>query len=359
VVAVKFGWMVLAGMLMSCSEPCRDAPDGDLGAPTPWEREFVAGAGLPESPAPEFLVAEDGLPLAYRDWTPADWDGTGSMVLLLHGSSAYGELYAALGEGMAAHGVLVRIVDLRGHGLSSCVTPSECGTRSPRIYEDDGAYWPGRPGDALDDSQHARDVALHLEHMRTQWPTARLLLMGHSSGGGLVSRVVESGGTAGLDGVLLLAPFNHADQPQNELLSWDCGRGVGTAYAQVDLGALGDAMRSNPHRYVLDLVKNEEYRAELDTRRYTATTMLGLSVVDADRFHAAFRGPTLWVAGEEDALLDVDGSRGEFERMPGGSAFVTVSETSHVGVTWSSGVAQVCAEFAKDPGTVSSGTIAP
>ncbi|MGH1344624.1 MAG: alpha/beta hydrolase [Nannocystales bacterium] len=356
---MRRGWVALLGLLASCSEPCRDAPQGDLGEPTAWEREFVSGDGLPESPEPEFLAAEDGLPLAYRDWVPTDWDGTGAMVLLLHGSSAYGELYAALGEGVAAEGVLLRIVDLRGHGLSSCVTPTECGTRSPRVYEDDGAYWPGRPGDALDPFQHARDVALHLEHLRAQWPAARLLLMGHSSGGGLVSRVVESGGMAGLDGAIVLAPFNHADQPQNELLSWDCGRGVGTAYAQVDLGALGDAMRDNPHRYVLDLVKNEEYRADLDTQRYTATTMLGLAVLDADRFHAAFVGPTLWVAGEEDALLDVEESRGEFDRMPGGTAFVTVTDTSHVGVTWSRGVAQLCARFAKDPSSVEGGTIEP
>lgn len=358
-VAVRLRWLVLTGLLVSCGEPCRSAPEGDLGEPTPWEREFLAGDGLPTSPDPEFLVAEDGLPLAYRDWTPADWDGTGSMVLLLHGSSAYGELYAALGNGMAEHGVLVRIVDLRGHGLSSCVTPSECGTRTPRVYEDDGAYWPGRPGDALDEFQHARDVALHLEHMQAAWPLARVLLMGHSSGGGLVSRVVESAGMAGLDGAILVAPFNHPDQPQNDLLSWDCGRGVGTAYAQVDLGALGDAMRDNPHRYVLDLVKNEDYRADLDTERYTAAAMLGLSVNDADGFHAAFRGPTLWVAGDEDALLDVGGSRGEFDKLPGGMAFVTVAETSHVGVTWSSGVARVCAEFAKDSASIDSGTIEP
>jgi len=276
---------------------------------------------------------------------------------VLHGSSAYGELYSALGEGLAAQGVLARVVDLRGHGLSACVAPSECGTEAARVYEDDGAYWPGRPGDALDDSQHARDVALHLEDMRMRWPDARLLLMGHSSGGGLVSRYIEGAGMAGLDGAILLAPFNHSEQPQNDLLSWDCGRGVGTAYAQVDLGALGDAMRDNPHRYVLDLVKNEDYRADLDTERYTATTMHGLAVRDPDRFHAAFSGPTLWVAGERDALLDLDASREEFEKMPGGMAFVTVADTSHVGVSWSSGVAQVGAAFAKDPSSVRSGVI--
>ena len=352
--------LVLAvGLLASCQDPCQPAPEGDLGEPTAWELQFLENGGLPESPPPEFVVAEDGLPLAYRDWVPDGWDGTGAMVLLLHGSSAYGELYGALGQGMAAEGVLVRVVDLRGHGLSACVREGECGTADVRSYVDDGAYWVGRPGDALDESQHARDVDLHLEDMRARWPDARVMLMGHSSGGGLVSRYIEGAGMAGIDGAILLAPFNHPDQPQNELISWDCGRGVGTAYAQVDLGALGDAMRGNPHRYVLDLVKNEDYRADLDTTRYTATTMLGLSVRDVDRFHAAFSGPTLWVAGDRDALLEVDASRSEFERMPGGAAFLTVRDTSHVGVTWSEGVARVSATFASDPASISSGVLEP
>jgi alpha-beta hydrolase superfamily lysophospholipase len=346
-------------LLASCEDPCQPAPDGALGEPTAWERDFLARGGLPESPAPAFVVAEDGLPLAYRDWVPDEWDGTGAMVLLLHGSSAYGELYGALGQGMAAEGVLVRVVDLRGHGLSACVREGACGTTEPRSYVDDGAYWVGRPGDAFDTSQHARDVDLHLEDMRARWPGARVMLMGHSSGGGLVSRYIEGASMAGVDGAILLAPFNHPDQPQNDLRTWDCGRGAGTAYAQVDLGALGDAMRDNPHRYVLDLVKNEDYRAALDTTRYTATTMNGLAVRDVDRFHAAFSGPTLWIAGEQDALLDTETSRAEFERMPGAAAFVTVRDTSHVGVTWSDGVARASAAFAKEPASVSTGTIEP
>ena len=348
--------VLLAG---ACGEPCEAAPDGDLGEPTAWEQAFLEQGGLPDSPAPAFLVAEDGLPLAYRDWMPAGWDGTGAMVLLLHASSAYGELYAALAEAMAAEGVLTRVVDLRGHGLSTCITPDVCGTEGARVYDDDGAYWPGRPGDALDAWQHARDVVTHLEHLRELWPEADAVLMGHSSGAGLVARVIESRGMAGLAGAIVLAPFHTPDQPQNSLQTWDCGRGVGTAYAQVDLGALGDAMRDNPHRYVLALRKNEDYRAALDTEHYTATTMWGLAVEDEERFHAAFTGPTLWVAGERDALLDVELSRQEFDRMPGGQAFVTVADTSHVGVTWSRAVGQLCAAFARDPASVTSQTLQP
>ncbi len=57
--------------------------------------------------------------------------------------------------------------------------------------------------------------------------------------------------------------------------------------------------------------------------------------------------------------MDVASSRDEFEKLPGGAAFVTVADTSHVGVTWSRGVAQACAEVAKDVASVGSGTIEP
>lgn len=351
--------IVACSLAFGCSEPCEPAPTGDLGDPTAWEQAFLERGGLPASPEPQFLTAEDGLQLAYRDWTPDGWDGSGSMALVLHGSSAYGELYATWGEAMAGQGVLTRIVDLRGHGLSTCITKDECASDDARSYVDDGKYWPGRPGDALDDSQHARDVGLHLESMRAQWPEARLVLMGHSSGAGLVARTIEGRGMAGLDGAVLVSPFHHPDQPQNSLMTWDCGRGVGTAYAQISLPALGDAMRDNPHRYVLDLVKNEEYRTPLDTVRYTATTLNGLAVRDPDRFVEAFAGATLWITGDRDSLLDPDQSREEFDRMPGGQAFITVADTSHVGVTWSVEVARQVAAFAVDPANVTSGTIQP
>jgi alpha-beta hydrolase superfamily lysophospholipase len=313
----------------------------------------------PEPPQTAFLAGEEGLALAYADWVPEDWDGTGSVVLFVHGSSAHGALYATLGQGLSSRGVYARLIDMRGHGLSRCPKAGDCDPFQTPTYTDDGDYWPGRPGDALDEHQLARDLNAHLDDLRARAPDARLVLAGHSSGAGLVSRTLETTGTNGLAGAALLAPFNHPEQPQVTLGSWECGSIVGTEYAQVDLGALGDARRGNPHRYVLTLNKQPDYQDPLDTLQYTYSLNQGLAVTDAETFHQAFVLPTLWVAGQEDQMLDLEASRGEFERLPYGSAFVEVAETSHVGVSWSDGVAAVLAAFAVDPDSVQSGVIEP
>jgi alpha-beta hydrolase superfamily lysophospholipase len=341
--------VVLAVAQLGCEPRCEEEPPGSLGEPTSWEAEFLKERRLPPTPPLATLAAEDGLALAFSDYVPEGWNGQGRVVLLVHGSSARGALYSTLGEGLRRRGVFARLIDLRGHGRSRCVQAGRCGVDETPVYTDDGSTWPGRPGDALDVSQHARDLSVHLTELRRLFPAARVFLAGHSSGAGLVTRVVQTQGMSALSGVMLLAPFIHPDQPQNDVMAWECGRVVGTTYARVDLGAVGDAQRGNPHRYVLRLEKNPAYADPLDTLRYTYTTMIGLAATDAKTFHAAFTGPTLWVQGEADALFDLEASKAEFARLPGGRAFVTVDQTSHVGVIWSDSVAGLLAGFALDP----------
>ncbi len=350
---------LVAVLLTACSEPCEPVPEGGLGELTAWEADYADSAQWPDPPEVEYLDGEDGLPLAYTDWLPDDWDGTGPVVVLVHGSSAHGGLYSVLGEGLAARGVLARLIDMRGHGLSRCPVLPDCDPAELPSYTDDGSYWPGRPGDALDEHQLVRDLQAHAQALEGSWPEASMGLAGHSSGGGLVSRAIETSGAQGAVGVALIAPFNHPEQPQVELGSWECGAIVGTPYAQVDLGALGDARRGNAHRYVISLHKEPEYQDALDTLQYTYALNQGLAVTDPDQFHQAFAVPTLWVAGREDTMLDLEASRAEFERMPGATAFVEVEDTSHVGLTWSDGVAGALAAFAHDPEAASSGVIEP
>jgi len=343
----------------ACSEPCLPPPEGTLGSPSAWEQDYLAGPAPFTVPPLEHLVAADGLPLAYYDWVPELWDGTEPMVLFVHGSSAYGELYGVLGEGLAARGVLARLVDLRGHGRSTCPTPACEDPEAARIYVDDGAYWPGRPGDSLDDDQITRDLHAMVTDLQRRWPDAPLFLAGHSSGAGVVAHYVEQTGMAHLAGAIELTPFHHPEQPQNQLTTWDCGRATGSGYARIDLGALGDGRRGNPHRYVLSFHKDPEYLTPLDTLRNSYATVLGMAATGPDSFHAAFTRPVLWVAAQRDQLLDLDASREEFERFAGSGAFVVVRDTSHVGVAWSDQVAALMADFAADPDTVASGNIDP
>lgn len=348
---------VLAGLATSCAQPCENPTQNTLGQPTSWEQAYLSGPDTPV-PAAQFLVAEDGLPLAYHEWVPEDWDGSGAFVVFIHGSSAYGELYAPIGEGLAARGVLARLVDLRGHGRSVCDPSGSCG--SPVAEPpDDSMYFVGRKGDSLDANQIIRDISRHIADLREQWPDARVGLAGHSSGAGVVSRYVEHNSMSNLDAVALVAPVNNYEQPQmrddDDLL---CPGTVGTTYAQVDLGALGDALRGNEHRYVIDFRKDPQFTAELDTLRYSWATLQGMNTTDPDDFWGAYTAPHLYVAGAQDTLFDMARSMAEHERAPGGGSFVIVDETSHIGLAWSDGVAGVLAAWAKgDP--VPSGTVDP
>ncbi len=348
-----------AAVMGGCGEPCQPAPDATLGSPTAWETMYLEGPGTPDPPPRRMLPGEDGFPLAYGDWIPDDWDGSGPMVLLVHGSSAYGELYGTLGQGLAARGVLARLIDVRGHGRSTCPTPSCDDRAAPRTYTDDGAYWPGRSGDSLDDDQIVRDLHVFIRDLQTTWPDAPLFVAGHSSGAGVVARHVEHAGMSHLAGAMQLTPFHHPEQPQNAIETWDCGRMTGTGYAQLDLGAFGDGRRGNPHRYVLSFHKDAEYVTPLDTEQYSYTTVQGMAATGPDSFHAAFTKPVLWVAAQRDALLELEASREQFDRLANPGAFVEVRETSHVGVSWSDPVAEVMAEFAFDPGGMSDRIIDP
>ena len=170
---------------------------------------LLAGAALALAPAPRFsrppvdlavsasspslgvprrddcglrtFQARDGVRLAARQLT-----GTGELtVLLLHGvlgSSA--ELEDAARLLHESTGASVIRLDLRGHGLSA-----------------------GRPGDVDHIGQYEDDVADVVGTLRREHPTGRLVLAGHSMGGGVALRYASHRAVPGVDGYLLFAPL--------------------------------------------------------------------------------------------------------------------------------------------------------
>lgn len=104
IVGLAIGLGLCTRLLAGCGDDdCSNPSENTLGELTAWEQGFLAGPTI-ESPPPGFLEAEDGLGLAYHDWVPGSWDGSGPVVLLVPGSSAYAELYAALGQGLRERG---------------------------------------------------------------------------------------------------------------------------------------------------------------------------------------------------------------------------------------------------------------
>jgi pimeloyl-ACP methyl ester carboxylesterase len=341
--------------------PC---DDDSLGKLPQWETDFIESGSLPQVPAASFLSGEEGLALAYRDWIPDNWDGEGTIVLFVHGSSAHSAEYSVLGEGLSRNGVYARFIDVRGHGLSICTATGECDNpeQIPRTYIDDNRYYPGRIGDAADTNQFIRDLNLHIQDLKGRWPAAAgIHLAGHSSGGGLVARFVQYNGTDSIDSVALLAPYLHYEQRHADTGAKGVPRCacVAADYAQVQPEALVAALQGHIHRYVLFFNKEEPLLDSLDTLQNTYSAMMCMQVANIDNYYHSFTKPTLWVAAELDTLFDLDLAREELALYPGGGVFVTVRNTSHVGLIWSDAVAAMLAQWVTDPDSVRPGYIAP
>lgn len=109
------------------------------------------------------------------------------LVILVHGSGWYGAQFDGLARELSAVAEVVA-PDLRGHGVN-----------------------PGRRGDLDYLGQFEDDLADIIAHFAK--PGQKVVMAGHSSGGGLVVRF--AGGAHGdlLDGAVLMAPFLQYDAP--------------------------------------------------------------------------------------------------------------------------------------------------
>ena len=335
--------------ILNCSSAgdCSTFKNNNLGTLTDWEEIYRNEGRRPAAPTPQYLTAEDGLQLAYREWTPAGWVAGNEVLLFIPGSTAHSGLYTAIGAGLGNRNIKVRIIDVRGHGLSVCHSSTNCTNPASvsREINDNNIYYKGRIGDSLDKNQIIRDVNQHIADLKTKNSGSLINIAGHSSGGGVVSRFIEHGGFQQVAGVALVAPFNHASQLQNrptpEPTDVCYAEYRKSAYAVVDFGALGDALRGNAHRYTLYFRKEAVFRDSLDITTNTFATMMGTQTEDASGFWNAFTRPFLFLAGEKDALFDVNKSRTQFLLAPGArmADFIIISNTSHIGLSWSDTVA--------------------
>jgi alpha-beta hydrolase superfamily lysophospholipase len=141
-------------------------------------------------PGPEHFQARDGTSLAYRHYPPAA-AAAGKIAILVHGSTGSSATVHALAAALAAHGVETYAVDIRGHGGS--------GTRGDIGYV----------------GQLEDDLADLVAVIRQRAPTAPLVLMGHSAGGGFALRVAGSKLQNQFERTVLLAPYLGYGAPTN------------------------------------------------------------------------------------------------------------------------------------------------
>ncbi len=166
-----------------------------------------AAQAVMRMPAPpvQHYRARDGAALAYRIFEGAHDSGASPVVaILLHGSGGSSLNMTVLGQALAEAGVPSFALDARGQGLS------------------------GRRGDIDYIGQHDDDLADFLAVAQKAYPNARLVLVGHSAGGGFALHVAGAAGGRQFSRFVLLAPvlgrLSPTDRPDAGWAKPDIGR---------------------------------------------------------------------------------------------------------------------------------------
>ncbi len=186
---VALGFLALAGAAAIAATLMLASP---VRSPPPLASIHEGALQIDESDAPDLsrFQARDGTWLAYRLYRAAS-GARDRLAILTHGSSASSIEMHQVARSLAQAGVTAVAVDIRGHGAS--------GTRGDIAYRGQ-----------LDD-----DLADLVGELRKAYPTVRLSLIGHSSGGGFALRIAGSALGDSFDRFVLLAPYLGYSAPTN------------------------------------------------------------------------------------------------------------------------------------------------
>lgn len=272
-----------------------------------------------EMPELSYFRARDGALLAFR-YYPSEND---TVLIILHGASAQSGAYSAL-----AHFV-------SGRGLAQVYTPNIRG------HYRSGA----RPGDVDYIGQLEDDLADLISAIRSDNPRAKIILAGHSAGGGLAIRF--AGGRYGSEaaGYILLAPYlGHTAPiiPRVRKSSWaqpNRSRGIGITL----LNWIG--IRRLNHLPVIEFDLPAAIRNGSETLRYSYRLWMAISPrVNYRRDLRALDRPLLALLGEADATLDPENSARILSNATRGTVRVVPGAT-HLGIIFNMQTHQLIKEW--------------
>jgi pimeloyl-ACP methyl ester carboxylesterase len=255
-------------------------------------------------------TTRDGATLHYRAYPSSKPSDTA--LILLHGSGWHSMQFHELAQSLAATGAAHVIApDLRGHGFD-----------------------PKRRGDVDYIGQLEDDVADLIAHVEATVAVEKIVLGGHSSGGGLVIRFAggEHGDSA--DSYLLLAPFIHHSAPTTRPNSggWahpSVRRIIGlTMLNQLGITWLNDqtVIQFAMPQAVLDSSLGESATTAYSYRLNTAFAPRADYAQDL----AALRQPFLLLVGADDEAFVATAYEPTLSKHTAAGSYVILPDTGHI-----------------------------
>ncbi|SDU02061.1 alpha/beta hydrolase [Halopseudomonas salegens] len=275
---------------------------------TNMDFEALLSGAQDNRPIPErqAFTARDGATLAYRHY-PGE---SRTALVLLHGSGSHSQYLATLAHEIAESGAAtVYTPDIRGHGPS-----------------------PANRGDIDYIEQLEDDLADLIAHIKTtDTGLARVIVGGHSAGGGLAMRF--AGGKHGdlASGYLLLAPYLGYDAPT---VRRDSGGWANPSIAKIIglslLNELG-VTRFNDAQ-VLRFNMPAEYRDGSETLTYSYRLMSGFNPSNFRKELGAMEVPVLVITGAEDNAFFAEKFEPTIRPLVPHADIITVEGVSHLGL---------------------------
>ena len=241
----------------------------------------------PASPTPRRIASEAATrPFAMRDGVSLHarvfGDSGGLAVVMLHGVADDGANLSTLAARLNREtGAQVLVLDLRGHGRSG-----------------------GPPFRVAHIGQYEEDAVNVIAALRAQSPNRRIILAGHSMGGGICLRYALLRSAPKVDGYLLLAPLFGGDSPtMRHAVAAEAK--AGEAPVRFDVERLTAVAALNERG---DISRNDEPIMTFATGPAYGWNALQSMQPNAPADYraalAAIRAPLLVIAGDRDEAFD-------------------------------------------------------
>ncbi|MBW3098595.1 alpha/beta hydrolase [Pseudohoeflea coraliihabitans] len=278
-------------------------------------------------PAPETFRAGDGAELVYRRW-PGE-SARSPALILLHGSTWHGRQFWHLAAQLAAQGIEVIVPDLRGHGEA-----------------------PHKRGDVGHIGQLEDDIADLVAHLGLKAGERKLVIGGHSSGGGLTVRFAGGPHASLADGFVLLAPYlgyraptarphsgNWAYPATRRIIGLSMLNAAGVHHLDhlpVIAFAVPDLVRRSPlGKTVTDTYSHRLLTSYSPRRDYTADL-------------AAIDRPLLLIAGAEDEAFHADQFEPTISAHTATGRYHLIDGENHLGIVDNEQTAPLIADWLKE-----------